>query len=101
MTMSTDAPIPTSRSESSSETPTESRPAPAKARRRPFGKLTVAAVLLLIAGLAFWFFVLNKSRPRVAIVTSGEGPYWDRVIAGANEAARQNDVDLTVIRSKS
>lgn len=94
MTTSTDAPIPTPRPESSSG------PA-AKPRHRRFGKLTVAAVFILVAGLAFWHFGLNKARPRVAIVTSGEGPYWDRVIAGANEAARQNDVDLTVIRSKS
>lgn len=51
--------------------------------------------------MVLWFSGVFKGRPRVAIVTSGEGPYWDPVIAGASDAAGINNVDLTVIRSKS
>jgi ribose transport system substrate-binding protein len=64
----------------------------------------VIAFVLLAAVVALgvlWSLGALRSKPRVALVTSGEGPYWDLVIAGANEAAKQYDVDLTVVRSKS
>jgi len=72
-------------------------------RKPKLGPWVIAFVLLAIAiglGVLWWLGAL-RSRPHVALVTSGEGPYWDLVIAGANEAARQYDVELTVVRSKS
>jgi ribose transport system substrate-binding protein len=58
-------------------------------------------IILVLAGMVLWFSGVFKGKPRVAIVTSGDGPYWDPVIAGAREAASRNNVELTVIRSKS
>lgn len=69
-----------------------------KIHRWVIGFVLVAA---LVALGVLWSLGALRSKPRVALVTSGEGPYWDLVIAGANEAARQYDVDLTVVRSKS
>jgi ribose transport system substrate-binding protein len=67
---------------------------------RPFAGSLAWLLLLLVAALAvFWYAGLLTPRPRVALVTSGEGPYWDLVIAGAREAAEQYDVHLTVAKS--
>ena len=75
---------------------THSHPAP---RNKPgfhwafFGLLIVAAVAILFLAGVF------KRNPRIALI-AGESAYWDLVINGANEAAKQYDVKLTVVRSK-
>src|SRR5438552_3248017 len=56
---------------------------------------------LIIVGLLLWHFGAFKHTPNVVIITSGEGPYWDRVEAGAKKAADQYDVKVTVMRCKS
>jgi len=60
-------------------------------------------LLLLIAALAavVWYKFAYVPSPRVALITSGDGPYWDPVIAGAKEAAKDFDVKLVVDRIKS
>jgi len=73
------------------ESPTTSRP------RWRLGWFHVVA-LLVIAALLAWHFGLFTRTPRLAMVTSGEGPYWDAVIAGADHAARIYDVKVDVIR---
>ena len=55
--------------------------------------LLIAALVILYAAGAF------RPRPRIVLVTSDQ-PYWDLVIQGAQEAADQYDVNLTVHRVK-
>jgi ribose transport system substrate-binding protein len=82
-------------------TQTESSPASvpvpaAKPRRTHFGFLLV---LLLIALAALWYAGVFARKPHIALV-AGEGPYFDMILAGAREAEKQYDVDLTIIRAK-
>jgi ribose transport system substrate-binding protein len=58
-------------------------------------------VTLILIGLLAWNLGLFKRQPRVAIITSGEGRYWDPVEAGANDAAKLYEVNLTVMRCKT
>jgi len=59
-------------------------------------------LLLIAAGVAILFLAgAFRRTPRIAIVTAGDTPYWDLVIAGAKEAASAYDVELTVIKSKT
>jgi len=41
-----------------------------------------------------------KPKPHIALITSSDTAYWDRVIDGANKAADLYDVKLTIVRSK-
>src|SRR3954454_11899429 len=99
MTVQTDVPgSPTTTTISATTTSPPMTPPP---RNRPrLGAWVIGFVLLaIVVGLgALWWLGALRSKPHVALVTSGEGPYWDLVIAGANEAARQYDVELTVVR---
>jgi ribose transport system substrate-binding protein len=84
--------------------PSADRPAPPerpRPARQPAFSLVSILIIAVLGGLALWYAGVFKGKPRVAIVTSGEGPYWDPVIAGAEEAAKQHGVRLTVVRSKS
>src|SRR4051812_5953778 len=58
-------------------------------------------LLLFLVGLLLWSLNVFRHVPRVAIITSGEGSYWDPVEAGANKAADLYDVKLTVVRCKT
>ena len=73
--------------------------APAKPRHlvTPFRVL----VTLVLIGLVLWKLGYFNRTPRVAIITSGEGPYWDQVEAGAMAAESFNNVNVTVIRCKT
>lgn len=61
----------------------------------------IIALLLVIGGIALFSVGAFAPKPRLALVTSGEGPYWDLVIAGAREAAAMHDATLFVLKSKS
>ena len=56
-------------------------------------------ILLLLTVGALWWAGALRPKPRLAIV-AGQTPYFDLVVKGAQEAARQYDVDLDVIRAK-
>lgn len=58
-------------------------------------------VVLGLAGVILWQSGVFTARPTVALVTSGDTPFWDRVIAGAEAAANVYEVNLKVIRSKT
>jgi ribose transport system substrate-binding protein len=62
--------------------------------------ILIVVILLLAALVIAWSSGTFKSTPHVAIVTSTEDQYWDRVILGAERAAKHFDLQLTVIRSK-
>lgn len=57
-------------------------------------------ILALAAGV-LWFAGVFRPRPTIAVVTAGDTPYWDAVIAGAQEAARVYDVKLEIVRHKA
>lgn len=79
-----------------------SEPTPASAAPRPSGiRVLPLLVLLAVAVGVIWYAGVLTPKPKVALVTSGEGPYWDLIIAGAREAAAQYDVALDVVKSKS
>jgi ribose transport system substrate-binding protein len=73
--------------------------APAVTRSRP--TFIIPLLILVIAGLIVWQFGVFKKQPKVALVTSGDTPYWDTVIRGAQDAAERYDVNLTVVKSKT
>jgi ribose transport system substrate-binding protein len=66
---------------------------------RHTGRRTFIFLLLLIIVVAavVKFSGAFASKPRIALVTASQGPYWDAIIAGAKEAAGRNDADLDVI----
>src|SRR3954454_282663 len=59
----------------------------------------VAALILIALGVAWKGGALRRT-PKLVLVTSTENPYWDRVILGAQVAARQVGAELTVVRNK-
>jgi ribose transport system substrate-binding protein len=72
--------------------------------RRPVLKdrnfILLALVLPALVVLAIlWFSGLLKPDPRVALITAGSNAYWEGIIRGAEDAAKQHDVNLTVIRA--
>lgn len=79
---------------------TQSDP-PAAASSKPRSHWFTLAIIALLAVVVLWSFGVFKSRPKVALITSGDTPFWEPVITGANEAAKIYDVDLTVVKSKS
>lgn len=83
-----------------SQTPPPPPPPQQPASRAKTGFHWLFFILLIVVALGILFAAgVFKSDPKVALV-AGEGAYWELVINGAEEAARQYDVDLTVIRSK-
>ncbi|HRK30163.1 MAG TPA: substrate-binding domain-containing protein [Tepidisphaeraceae bacterium] len=74
---------------------------PAGARRASAVAWVIIALLLIVGGFMLWRVGVFTPSPKVALVTSGEGPYWDLVIAGAREAAEAFDVKLSIVKSKS
>jgi len=72
--------------------------APVRQHRAKVNLVRIAIVILIALAL-LWHFGVFKSPPKIALVTSNNLPYWEAVIAGAQEAAKQNDVTLTVVRS--
>jgi ribose transport system substrate-binding protein len=67
--------------------------------RRSMGGRMVILLLLLVAAaaLAVKYSGAFKSKPRLALVTASQGPYWDAIIAGARDAARRHDARLDVV----
>lgn len=58
----------------------------------------VIVLLGLISVYALSVSGIFSSRLKIALVTSGDTPYWDRVVEGARDAAQRYDIALTVIR---
>src|SRR5215207_7808836 len=73
--------------------------APTHRRTHYLRWILLAVVLALVVVAVLWNRGALQRRPRLALVTASEDPYWDMVIAGAEAAAKRYKVDLTVIRS--
>jgi ribose transport system substrate-binding protein len=76
-------------------------PTEARAPQQRAGTRVWLLLLIVIIAAAIYFAFVHERTPRLVLITSGDGPYWDPVIAGAQEAARQFDVKLEVDRIKS
>ena len=74
---------------------------PASARPRTARVVILLLLLFIALMLLLWFGGVLKPRPRVALVTAGQGPYWDMVVRGARDAAARHDLRLDVIRPSS
>jgi ribose transport system substrate-binding protein len=70
---------------------------PSRRRSTPF----LLVLILILIGLLLWSLGVFRHQTHVAIITSGDGPYWDPVEAGANKAADLYDVKVSVIRCKT
>jgi ribose transport system substrate-binding protein len=74
---------------------------PARPPQRRHGTRVWLLLLLVLAAGAVWYLVAYDRKPRIVLITSGDSSFWDPVIAGAQEAARQFDAKLEVDRIKS
>src|SRR5439155_27296844 len=85
----------TESSTSPSQTPTQMTAPRSRAPRR------IIMILLAVIAIVFalHFAGVLQPRPRLAIVTASQDPYWDLVVKGATDAAQRFDVNLIVIRS--
>src|SRR4051794_35579220 len=62
----------------------------------------IVVLVLAVAGFAFaWKAGAMRSRPKIAILTSTEDVYWDRLIQGGESAAKYFDAQVTPIRCPS
>lgn len=71
--------------------------------RSPGTKTLARAVfwpIFIVAVVVFGFYASQQygaNRPAVVFITADTTPYWDRVIDGANDAADQYGVDLSIV----
>ena len=63
-------------------------PAEAHAPQKRAGTRVWLLVLIAIIAAAVWYSIAYERTPRVVLITSGDGPYWDPVIPGAQDAAK-------------
>lgn len=60
-------------------------------------------VVLIVVGLIAYFAVASRSdskRVKLALVTWNQDAFWDPVIKGAQDAGREFNVDVTIVKSK-
>src|SRR5687767_13172079 len=69
-------------------------------RSRTARRLIVFLVLLIALVFVGYAAGLFKPRPKVALVTASQGPYWDLIIKGAQNAAERHKVNLAVVQAK-
>jgi ribose transport system substrate-binding protein len=76
-------------------------PPPAKASSNAgFYAAVIIPILAAIGVMAYLNRDALRPTPKVAIVTSTDDSYWDLVIKGARDAAKDYNVELTAVRSK-
>ncbi len=83
-----------------------STPSPGASPSKPrshLGAIVVLGALAVVAalGVAAWAHGYFTPKPKVALVTWNDDPYWDPVIRGAEAAAKVKDVDLVVVRGQA
>jgi ribose transport system substrate-binding protein len=66
-------------------------------------RLLAAIAVLLLAGLAVYFMFVREPGPKhlkLALITWTQDPFWEPLIRGAQDCAKQSDVELMLIRSE-
>jgi ribose transport system substrate-binding protein len=76
----------------------------APARSHSTGSHAARRIMLLLIAfiaivIALWYTGAFKPRPKIALVTASQGPYWDMIVRGAQDSAERYKLDLTVIRA--
>src|SRR4051812_44010733 len=70
---------------------------------RPPSRMARRLLLVILLLFAIGFLLYQSGtftpRPKIALVTANQGPFWDMVVHGAQDAAERQKVKLTVIRS--
>ncbi len=79
---------------------TASDPGKGPNRRVRFLVFVGLVAVLASIGVDGWIMGYFKPRPKVALITWNDDPYWDPVINGAQDAAASHGLDLVVIRSQ-
>lgn len=74
---------------------TDSPPRPRTAR-----KIMLVLLFLIACTLLLWSTGALEPRPRVALITAGQGPYWDLIVRGAQDSASRQKLRLDVFRPK-
>jgi ribose transport system substrate-binding protein len=71
------------------------------ARRSRTGMIIAIGAVLVAANLGFvgWMGGYFKPKEKIALVTWNQDPYWDLVVKGATDTAKDMNVDLTVVQS--
>jgi ribose transport system substrate-binding protein len=62
------------------------------------GFFTALALVLVVAAVIAWREGLLSPQPTVAIVTNNADPFWDPVIRGAQDAAKECGLKLKVVK---
>ncbi len=67
--------------------------------RRPIGRwLLVFIVGLGAIAAAMYYSGAFQHKPKLAIVTASQGPFWDQIVRGANDAAGASGAEVRIIR---
>ena len=78
--------------------PQQPNPHPRKHIHFSAGFITAVVLLLLIGAAGGWFAGWLRPRPTVALITNNADPFWDPVIGGAQDAAREFGLKLKVVK---
>jgi ribose transport system substrate-binding protein len=71
------------------------------AARSHLPAILIAVVALVIAGAVYFTQAVDRTPTlKLALITNHQGPFWDPVIRGAQDAAPESKVELTVIKSE-
>jgi ribose transport system substrate-binding protein len=74
--------------------PSEPQPQP----RRNGRWLLVFLIGIGAIAAAMYYSGAFQHKPKIAIVTASQGPYWDQIVRGATDAAGASNADVKIIR---
>jgi ribose transport system substrate-binding protein len=81
----------------SEATRTETRPA----AKSHLPAILIVVVALVIAGAVYFTKAVDRTPTlKLALVTNHQGPFWDPVIRGAQDAAPESKVEVIVVKSE-
>jgi ribose transport system substrate-binding protein len=68
---------------------------------RPHAARWILVFLIGIGAIAaaMYYSGAFQHKPKIAIVTANQGPFWDQIIRGANDGAAASDSTVQIIRS--
>ena len=81
------------------DSPDPSSRRPSKAN--PVRDAIIIVLLLIVAAGIAWQGGLLRSKPKIALISSTEAPYWDRVFLGAEAAGKEFNIEVVTVRSKA
>src|SRR5687768_5048157 len=87
--------------DATSRAPARPAAAAAPSARRRGLMFPIVVALVLVGGIVAILYAYGafEGRPKIALITASDSPFWDMVVHGAQDAAKQQDVQLSVLRS--